>query len=299
MLNIVCFGEVLWDVFPSYKTIGGAPLNVALRLNSFNNNVIIISSVGKDENGRDLLNYIKKEGLNNSYIQVNEKFKTSEVLVTLDKAGSASYSIEFPCAWDYITINEAVLDKVKNTDAFLFGSLIARNKVSYNSLLELLNVAPFKVFDVNLRAPHYKIIDLLKLMQKADFIKFNDDELFEICQDLGFNSSDLKMNIKFISKHTNTAIICVTLGEKGAVIYTDKTFYFNEGYKVKVKDTVGAGDSFLASLIHKLLLKETPQNAIDFACAVGSLVASNVGANPKISNKQIVKFMDESKFNYL
>ena len=290
MSNIVCFGEVLWDVFPSYKKIGGAPLNVALRLNSFKNKVTIISSVGKDVNGTDLLNYIKKEGLNNSAIQINEEFNTSEVIVSLDKAGAASYSIEFPCAWDYITINDTILNTVKKSDAFIFGSLIARNEVSYNTLLQLINVAPFKVFDVNLRPPHYKINVLIALMQKADFIKFNDDELFEICKKLDFNSGDLKKNIEYISKKTITDTICVTLGGKGAVIFINKTYYFNDGYKVNVIDTIGAGDSFLATLIHKLLKKETPQNAIDFACAVGALVASSVGANPKISNKKIIEF---------
>ena len=292
MATIVCFGEVLWDVFPSHKTIGGAPLNVGLRLHSFKNNVTLISSVGKDKNGKNLLNYIEKEGLSNSSIQINEEFKTSEVLVTLDKSGSASYSIEFPCAWDYIVNNEKIITTVKNSDAFIFGSLVARNEVSYHTLLGLLNVAPFKVFDVNLRPPHYTISILEKLMQKADFIKFNDDELFEICKKLHFNSDDLKKNIEFISKRTNTDTICVTLGKNGAVIYINNAFYFNDGYQVNVKDTVGAGDSFLASLIDKLLKKETPQNAIDFACAVGALVASNTGANPKITTSDIESMMN-------
>jgi len=292
MANIVCYGEVLWDVFPSYKTIGGAPLNVALRLNSFNNDVTIISSVGKDKNGKDLIKYIKKEGLHSLCIQINDTYKTSEVLVSLDESGSASYEIAFPCAWDFIGTNKATLNKVKNTDAFLFGSLVARNKVSYHSLLELLDIAPFKVFDVNLRKPHYTTEVLLELMQRSDFIKFNDDELFEVCRRHAFESSVLEKNIKFISKFTNTETICVTLGEKGAVIYTDNSFYFNAGYKVKVKDTVGAGDSFLASLVHQLLRKETPQHALNFACAVGSIVASSSGANPKIEPDAIKTIMN-------
>jgi fructokinase len=155
-----------------------------------------------------------------------------------------------------------------------------------------LNVAPFKVFDVNLRKPHYTSEVLLELMQKSDFIKFNDDELFEVCRSHEFKSSDLKKNIKFISKSTSTNTICVTLGKKGAVIYTDNSFYFNAGYKVKVKDTVGAGDSFLASLVDQLLKKETPQYALDFACAVGSLVASSSGANPKIEPNAIKTIMN-------
>ncbi|MDB4180939.1 carbohydrate kinase [Flavobacteriaceae bacterium] len=291
MSNIVCFGEVLWDVFPSYKKIGGAPLNVALRLNSFNNNVTIISSIGNDTNGIELLNYIKKEGLNSSYIQVNKTIKTSAVIVSLDASGSASYCIEFPCAWDYVATNESNRRVVKNSKAFVFGSLIARNEESYMTLLKLLNVAPFKVFDVNLRPPHYQLSVLEELMQIADFIKFNDDELFEICKAIGFNSNDLTKNIEFISDYTKTDLICVTLGAKGAVFYLNNLFYFNNGYKVKVVDTVGAGDSFLAGLIDKFLRNEHPQKAIDFACAVGALVASNVGANPEITNK-LEKFIN-------
>ena len=294
MSNIVCFGEVLWDVFPTYKKIGGAPLNVALRLNSFNDNVTMISCVGNDANGKALLMYVEREGLNNLYIQINKEFKTSEVIVSLDNTGSASYKIEFPCAWDYIAINDAILDSVKSADAFIFGSLIARNDVSYNSLLKLLDVDTFKVFDVNLRPPHYTIRILIELMERADFIKFNDDELFEISRKLCFNSDDLQKNIEFISKKTNTDTICVTRGGNGAVLYIGETFYNNTGYKVNVGDTVGAGDSFLASLIHKLLKRETPQNAIDFACAAGALVASNVGANPKISNKAIFELIKGS-----
>ncbi|WP_452223903.1 carbohydrate kinase family protein [Lacinutrix chionoecetis] len=287
MSNIVCFGEVLWDVFPSHKKIGGAPLNVALRLHSFNNNVTIISSVGKDKNGTNLLNYLKEEGLDYSNIQITEAYNTSEVIVSIDSKGSASYSIEFPCAWDFITYNDDLLGTIKKADAFIFGSLIARNEVSYNTLLELLKEASFKVFDVNLRPPHYKISALKSLMQKADFIKFNDDELFEICNTLQFNSKNIEENIKFIAKYTNTKAICVTLGANGAVIYINDTFYFNDGYKVNVKDTVGSGDSFLATLIDRLLKDETPQQALDFACAIGALVASSEGANPKLSSAKI------------
>jgi fructokinase len=287
MSNIVCFGEVLWDVFPTYKTIGGAPLNVALRLNSFNNNVTMISSVGNDANGNDLLKHLDSIEFDRSHIQINKDFKTSEVKVSLDESGSASYIIEFPCAWDNILVNDVLLDSVKKADAFIFGSLVARNAVSYNTLLELLDIATFKVFDVNLRSPHYRINVLVELMQKANFIKFNDDELFEICKELNLNSDDLNKNIEFISKKTNTETICVTLGGDGAVLYKGTTFYTNNGYLVKVEDTVGAGDSFLASLINKLLRKETPQNAIDFACAIGALVASKKGANPKIRKEEI------------
>lgn len=291
MSSIVCFGEVLWDVFPSYKMIGGAPLNVALRLNSLENDVTIISSVGKDVQGEALLDDLKEKDLSTTFMQLTGSYKTSEVLVSIDETGSASYTIEFPCAWDFISLNNATISAVQSSDAFVFGSLIARSEMSYTTLLALLDVPVFKVFDVNLRPPHYEISTIDTLMQKADFIKFNDEELFEICKSLGFQSTNVNKSVEFISKQTNTNRICVTLGAKGALLFVENIFYFNEGYQVQVKDTVGAGDSFLAALIHQLLENVSAQKAIDFACAVGAIVASSSGANPKISDQQITDML--------
>ncbi|ULC59064.1 carbohydrate kinase [Flaviramulus sp. BrNp1-15] len=287
MSRIVCFGEVLWDVFHNYKKIGGAPLNVALRLNSFGNHVNIVSSVGNDSDGKEIINFIEENAITSQEVQVNEAFKTSHVKVVLDKNGSASYNIEFPCAWDYIELRDSTKEIVKKAGAFIFGSLITRNEVSRNTLFSLLKLANFKVFDVNLRAPHYTMSLLEKLMNVADFIKFNDEELLEICEYYNFKSEDLEDNIIFISKKTNTEHICVTLGGNGAVFYTNDTFFKSSGYKVAVKDTVGAGDSFLATLIDGILKNNNPKTSIDYACAVGALVASKDGANPKIKTSDI------------
>ena len=129
-------------------------------------------------------------------------------------------------------------------------------------------------------------------MNKAHFIKFNDDELYEVSGYLGSKYLSMEQNIRFISKATNTKHICVTKGNHGAVLLYDDTFYYNSGYLVKVKDTVGAGDSFLGSLISQLLNKKNPQEAIDFACAVGALVAQSEGANPNIKLSDIEVFMN-------
>mgnify|MGYP006108352731 CR=1 FL=1 len=295
MHKITCFGEVLWDVFPTHKKIGGAPLNVALRLHSFKNAVSIISSIGDDKNGKELKNYIEQQGLSTAYIQINTTHETSKVAVKLDEKGAATYKIKKPCAWDYIFLEEQLLSLVKKSDAFIFGSLVTRNKQSEDTLKALLNAAVFSVFDVNLRPPHYQIEKLKALMKSASLIKFNDDELFEINEKLGFINKSVKENIKYISKFTNTLQICVTRGGAGAILYYNQKFYENNGYKVTVADTVGAGDSFLATLIDCLLKKENPQKAIDTACAVGALVTKNHGANPKISLEEIKKIIT----NYL
>ncbi len=128
-------------------------------------------------------------------------------------------------------------------------------------------------------------------MQKSDFLKFNDDELFEIAESLGSVYNSLEQNLMFISEKTNTSSICVTKGSHGAVFLHNGKLFYNSGFKIKVRDTVGAGDSFLASLIAKLLQKEDPQKALNLACAVGALVAASEGANPVLKEDTIQKFM--------
>ncbi|WP_312768237.1 carbohydrate kinase [Epilithonimonas sp.] len=294
-INAVCYGEVLFDVFGDEKKIGGAPLNLALRTASFGFSVSMISAVGNDEDGKMICDYLKENQINTSGIVTTPNYETGIVQVTLNDRGSATYEIKFPSAWDFIELNDDLTNIVKNADVFFFGSLICRNDVSRSTLFSLLDSNPemFKVFDVNLRKPFYNTELLEQLMYKADFIKFNDEEILEIASELGFKSDNLKENIRFISEKTNTKSICVTLGKHGSLLLWEGEIYRHGGYSVKVADTVGAGDSFLASLIAKLLSDKNPDTALDFASAVGALVASYSGANPKLKNENIERFMNQ------
>jgi fructokinase len=294
-LKIICYGEVLFDVFPTHTKIGGAPLNVALRLASLGTNTQIISRIGADEIGKELIEFTKKGGVDTSSIQVDDIHNTGEVIVKLDEKGSASYTINYPVAWDKIECNPEVENTVKKADAMVYGSLVCRDIVSHHSLLELINYAKYKIFDVNLRAPFYTKELLINLMMQSDFIKFNDDELYEISGYLKSPYNSMEQNILYIAEHTNTSHICVTKGSHGAVLYYNQQFYYNSGYKISVVDTVGAGDSFLAGLLSKLLAGNDPQNAIDFACALGALVAQSEGANPKIGTLKINNFINPMK----
>lgn len=284
---VTCFGEVLWDIFADHKKIGGAPFNVALRLNSFGIKTNFISRVGDDNNGKEILEIISLNHIDASLIQIDKKHKTGCVNVTLDKKGSATYEIEYPVAWDKIELTQIAIDSVKNSNTFIFGSLACRDKITKNTLINLLDYATYKVFDVNLRPPFYSLQLLEELMHKADFIKCNDDELIEICNSLGCVEKPIELQVRFLASYTKTRHICITRGAKGALLFYDDHFFVNSGYKVEVADTVGAGDSFLATLIDSLLFGENPQTSLDKACAVGSLVASRKGANPQINQQEI------------
>ena len=290
-LSAVCFGEVLWDVFPSHKKIGGAPLNVALRMNSLGVASTIISRIGKDEDGDNIISFLKDQNVSSDSIQVGEEYKTGVVNVMVNEKGNASYDILYPSSWDKIALTNEIIEKVSASDVFIFGSLICRDETSRSTLYTLLDKAKYKVLDANLRAPYYTIEVLNELMSKADFIKLNEEELWEISRKLESPYNSFEQNIKFIAEKTNTKQVCVTKGAFGAVLYYNDKFYYNSGYFIKVADTVGAGDSFLATLIVRLLRGKSPQKSLNYACAIGALVAGQEGANPKISDTEIKKYM--------
>ena len=290
-LKAVAYGEVLWDVFDNEKKIGGAPLNVALRMKTLGCDVAMISCVGKDADGEAIINQVKSLGLETNAIMQSENFPTGLVNVTLNERGSATYEIAYPSAWDKIVLNDFAKKVVADADVLIYGSLVCRDEVSRKSLEELLQTKVYKVFDVNLRKPHYSYEILEQLMHSANFIKFNDEELLEIAEAMHSPFTGLEENMHFVAEKTNVTAMCVTKGKHGALLMWEGKLYDNSGYPVEVADTVGAGDSFLAALITSLLTGKEPQAAIDFACAVGALVAEAPGANPVISHSKIENLM--------
>ena len=294
MKKVVCFGEVLWDVFPEGKKAGGAPMNVAFRLKSLGHDVHMISKVGNDDLGMELLEIIEGK-ISSKYIQIEQEIPTGIVSVKLDENRNATYDIVFPSAWDFVEINDVYENLVEDSDVFIFGSLACRNEVSRETLLKLLQKATFSVFDVNLRAPHYDLDFVLELMKKSNLVKMNEEELVIFSKYLNLNTENFEEIILKLSEITDTKTFCVTCGKDGAIYFSDGKFFTHEGFSVKVQDTVGAGDSFLGALIHKIFIEETPAKTLEFASAVGAIVASEVGPTPEISEERIKDFIKDSK----
>ncbi|MBT8262949.1 MAG: carbohydrate kinase [Bacteroidia bacterium] len=287
---VVCFGEVLWDVFPNKVLLGGAPLNVAMRLHSLGAKVQMISSVGDDEFGKEAVSQILDHGLSVSGIHISESKPTGTVQVSLTK-GIASYSISEDVAWDHIIISEDNRLKISNADALVFGSLALRTDHNSNLLKELLESTRFAIFDLNLRPPYYSDDLLKELMQRADLIKMNDEELNYVCAILNIEDESLDERIHQIAERTYSDSICVTLGPEGAILFQNKTITRHPGFKVNVSDTVGAGDSFFAGLIYELLSGSGPGEALSTGCALGALVASKEGANCEVTSEEITRLM--------
>ncbi|MEZ4962981.1 MAG: carbohydrate kinase [Saprospiraceae bacterium] len=284
--SIISFGEVLWDLLPSGKIAGGAPMNVAFHAKTFGLQTNLISRVGADEPGRELLAFLTKKGIPTGLVQIDHTFPTGIVNVTLDAKGSPSYEIVQPVAWDYIHPTEEAKKAVSAADALVFGSLACRTNRTKNTLLELLEFAPLRVFDVNLRPPFFSKELLEELLPKANLAKMNDDELDTIAGWHNVSSSDA-VKMDFIKKHYGLDSLLVTLGAKGAKFQNDQGLFSQTGFKVKVQDTIGSGDAFLGAFLSKFLIGASPSECLETACAAGAFVATKKGATPEYSPTEI------------
>jgi fructokinase len=283
MKSILSFGEVLWDAFGDEKVAGGAPMNVALHLAKQGASVAFSSRVGADASGFELIEYLTKNNLYSELIQQDEELPTCEVTVQLDENQQATYIIPEPVSWDNIQTDIILTSAAQKASAILFGSLACREENTRNTLLNLLDeTIALKVFDVNLRAPHYTLSTIENLAARADIIKMNEEEAGLLIH--GSNGG-LKEKMTEFRKKYHVQTICVTRGENGAIVWHDDEFYEHPGYKTEVVDTVGAGDSFLATFINGLLNKQPMQQVLEKACAVGAYVTGKRGANPEYDGR--------------
>jgi fructokinase len=285
--HIICFGEVLWDLLPTGKVAGGAPMNVAYHLNELGTPTTMISCIGADDLGHEIADFLKEKGIDISFVQVEDRFPTGVVTVTLSSTGQPSYEIVENVAWDFIKTDDKVKQAVSQAEVFVFGSLVARNQVSKNTLLTLIENAKLNVFDVNLRKPFFSKELLHELMQKADIVKMNDEELEIISAFQGIEGTE-KEKIKTLKETYNLDLLIVTKGEKGAIAFFEGVFHEDNGVKVTVQDTIGSGDAFLAAFIHHYLDKKPISQCLNLACKMGAYVATKRGGTPKLVLSEMV-----------
>lgn len=278
-VSFVCFGEILWDILPNEEVPGGAPMNVAYHLQQLGNKPVIITQTGADEKGKRLLQLLEEQQIDTRYVLQTDKYPTGVVNAIPQPNGDMRYTIMQPVAWDFIPYNGVLADLVQHASYFIFGSLAARNAVSANTLQQLLTVAATNVLDINLRAPHYTPETIVWLLTAADIVKLNDEEL-ELITNWWGNFDTLEQRTVYLKERFQLALVIVTKGANGAMVYTDGNFYYQEGIKVKVIDTIGSGDSFLAAFMTCYAAGKPIPEALSFATKLGAFVASSKGAWP-------------------
>lgn len=289
MKKVTCYGEILWDNLPTGKQPGGAPMNVAYHLNQIGISAQLISRVGDDDNGTALCEFLNQKNLPIHQIQVDRVYATSTVEVFLNEDEEIAYDIVFPVAWDFIELNKIKTAEVKSADAFVFGSLAARSQTSRDTLMQLLPLANYRVFDVNLRAPHYEKNTLNELLQHTNLLKLNVAEL-DLLGNLFTSFTKMEDRINALREKFEIAEILLTKGTQGCTYYADGIQLNETIYKVKVADTVGSGDSFLAAFLAKKLQHEPIESCLAYATLISAFITSKKGACPNYSLTDIEEF---------
>lgn len=282
---IVGIGEALWDVLPDGKKIGGAPANFAYHISQFGYDSRVVSAVGDDKLGAELLEQFDGKGL--KYQIENLPYSTGTVQVELDPNGVPMYDIKEGVAWDNIPFTKELKSLAKNTRAVCFGSLAQRSIVSRDTINQFLDAMPdgvgqYKIFDINLRQGFYTKEAICASMERCNVLKINDEELVAISRMFGYPGIDLQDKCWILLGKYKLEMLILTCGVNGSYVFTPGSVSFVATPKVEVADTVGAGDSFTATFIASLLKGESVKDAHMKAVRISAYVCTQHGAMPVI-----------------
>lgn len=280
---VVGMGEALWDVLPEGKKIGGAPANFAYHVSQFGLSSCVVSAVGEDPLGDEILANFTSKGLNCLIEQV--PYPTGTVQVTIDQAGIPQYEIKENVAWDNIPYTSRLEALAKRTRAVCFGSLAQRNVVSRDTIARFLDAMPHKedhlvVFDVNLRQGFYNKEILCNSMTRCNILKINDEELVTVSRLFGYPGIDLQDKCWILLGKYNLKMLILTCGVNGSYVFTPGSVSFLPTPQVEVADTVGAGDSFTAAFISSILKGKSVAEAHSLAVQTSAFVCTKKGAMP-------------------
>ncbi len=282
---VVGLGEVLWDVLPEGKKLGGAPANFAYHAGQFlgMDNTIAVSALGNDKLADETVDALKEHGLNDLLPRV--PYPTGTVQVQLDEQGIPTYDIKENVAWDNIPFDEDIAQIARNCRAVCFGSLAQRNVVSRETIQKFLDATPadcLKIFDINLRQQFYTQEILRESFQRCNILKINDEELVLIGRMFGYPGLDIENKCWLILGKYNLDMLVLTCGTNGSYVFTPGQMSFQETPKVKVADTVGAGDSFTGSFVGSILNGKSVPEAHRTAVQVSAFVCTQNGAMPAL-----------------
>ncbi len=282
---VVGIGEVLWDVLPEGKKLGGAPANFACHVSRFGLNGLVISAVGKDKLGDEIINVFNQKRL--EYQLEKTDFPTGTVEVTLDNAGVPQYDIKENVAWDNIPFTEGIRQIASRTQAVCFGSLAQRSQNSQRSINAFLDSMPdsedsLKVFDINLRQNFYSEEIVQESLSKCNILKINDEELLIVKDLLSLRGRSQEELCNELMALGNLRMLILTCGTKGSMVFSQEGISVLGTPTVQVADTVGAGDSFTAAFISSLIKGKTVREAHQTAVNVSAYVCTQQGAMPPL-----------------
>jgi fructokinase len=281
MKPIIGLGEILWDIFPERKALGGAPANFAYHASQFGFSGYVASAIGKDVLGKEILDVLAEKKLN--FLIESVDYPTGTVQVTLNAQGVPQYEICENAAWDNIPFTERTKELALNCSAVCFGSLAQRNETSRKTIHRFLELVPknaYRIFDINLRQHFYSKEIIHESLLRCNILKINDEEAAEIARLFGFAGMGEQEICLHLLKKYNLEIVVETKGAIGSYVFTAGETSYLDTPKVSVADTVGAGDSFTGAFVAALLHGKTIREAHQLAVETSAYVCTQHGAMP-------------------
>ncbi|HAM73088.1 MAG TPA: carbohydrate kinase [Verrucomicrobiales bacterium] len=278
--TLLCFGEILWDCLPSGLFLGGAPVNVAYHLARLGQPARVITAVGRDPLGDEIKRRLQGWGIPLEGVSTSPRRPTGTVRVRLDAAGKPDFEIVTRVAWDDVRPSRQAIAASRQAAAIIYGSLALRSDANRRHLQRLLRSSQgaMRVFDVNLRPPHDDLALVRRLAAEADLIKLNDEELRRLTP--GRRPGALEPRARQLAAATGCRRICVTAGAAGAGVLWDGAWVWQPAQPVRVVDTIGAGDAFLAAFLDALMRRLPVSEGLRRACRLAEFVSSQPGAQP-------------------
>lgn len=282
---IIGMGEILFDVLPTGKQLGGAPVNFAYHASQFGCESYAVSAVGNDALGHDIMEQLAVRGVRHAIATV--PYPTGTVQVTLDAAGVPLYDIREGAAWDNIPFTPEVEQLAYKCQAVCFGSLAQRSECSRSTIYSFLDTMPnaddrYKIFDINLRQHYYSKSIIDNSLRRSNVLKINDEELVTVSRMFGFEALSVEEQCSQLMAKYNLRMLIFTCGATGSYVFTPEAVSYKATPKVEVADTVGAGDSFTGSFIASLLQGKSVKEAHATAVNVSAYVCTQKGAMPVV-----------------
>jgi fructokinase len=298
--KIVAFGEVVWDILPNGKVLGGTPLNLVYRCNSFDEQGFLLSRVGDDDLGNEAIEKLKELGISDDNVQSDTEFPTGTVHISFENNYDPRYIVTPDVAFDHIEFSAEALKLVRDADCLFYGLLPQRFGISKNTLRELIKESPDSLhfFDLKLFEHFFNVRVVENLLESSNIVRIKEKEISFLCRELGLNGENLNDFSQELSKKYRIDLILITRGQNGVFAYHKrKGAFFESGYRIEIVDNIGSGMAFSAGFLHYYLNGKSIQQALNFGNAVGALNTTKRGATTFFNKKDVLNFIKNTPKN--
>ena len=295
--KVVAFGEVVWDILPNERILGGTPSNMVFRCNSFGDEGHLLSRIGDDELGDAALKRLNELGISDANVQIDTVFSTGTVNIRFDENNDPVYKVTPDVAFDHIEFSPEALKLARSADCLFFGLLPQRFGISKNTIRELIKESPksLKFFDLKLFEHFFDVKVVEGLLHSSDIVRIKEKEISFLAEKLKLDDTNLEKFCARLAEKYKVQLVLVTRGQSGVCAFDkEKGAFIDSGYKINMKDNIGSGMAFSAGFLHYYLNGKTIQEALDFGNAAGALNATKSGATAFFNKKDVLNFMKKT-----